>query len=517
MTETRGFDSPKLDWILAVLFFFAALAIRLPNFMEVPRYADEGFEVLWGLDFALGKHLPLTGYTTHYGPFFAYLMAFLFLVFGIHLELPRLTTTIFGALAVAMTYGLGRVMWNRMAGIIGAGFALTNPALIIYGSHHDWSASLTPFFATATLTTMYAGIVHRKNGLLILSGLLAALTMQSHPASIVILFASALWFFHLPDWKVRIKERTGLVAVLLFLVGYAPMIIAWARILNPFGTALDNVSSSLSLARTPQEYLTRLIEFLKVTGYTFGGGYGQATIFLRVQAVLVEILLIASIVRTWRLRLELISLILVVSIGLLTFFLGELSERYYLFLFPLAFVAIGVFVTKIARWAGNALVQSSGIRRMALSTLRFGLPVLVLALVAIPVNTLARYYAEAFTAGATNQEYFRLLAVVRQNRACEESLLVEDAPEDFSTLTSTQSWYALHAIDYVLRLDQCAHRMLPREELARALKPSDRVVISEPSFAELTDRTRFENIAKINPPLVVEQRVPILFLQVTRW
>ena len=39
---------------LSVLLFAVALAVRLPNLMLVPRFTDEGLEVLWGLQIAQG-------------------------------------------------------------------------------------------------------------------------------------------------------------------------------------------------------------------------------------------------------------------------------------------------------------------------------------------------------------------------------------------------------------------------------------------------------------------------------
>jgi hypothetical protein len=47
--------------------FAVALAIRVPNLMLVPRFEDEGIDVLWAFDIANGQRLPLTGLDAYCG------------------------------------------------------------------------------------------------------------------------------------------------------------------------------------------------------------------------------------------------------------------------------------------------------------------------------------------------------------------------------------------------------------------------------------------------------------------
>src|SRR6516164_9296658 len=75
---------------LIALLFAAALLVRVPRLMLVPRFQDEGVEVLWGLDITNGKALPLTGSDPYYGPLFAYLVGLTFWLFGPNILWPRL-------------------------------------------------------------------------------------------------------------------------------------------------------------------------------------------------------------------------------------------------------------------------------------------------------------------------------------------------------------------------------------------------------------------------------------------
>ncbi|MCW5853911.1 MAG: hypothetical protein KIT87_27845, partial [Anaerolineae bacterium] len=81
---------------LSLGLFGLALAVRLPYLQLVPAIVDEGTEVLWGLDIALGRHLPLTSFSVYIGPVSAYLLAGLFHLFGVQASLPRLMMAVFG-------------------------------------------------------------------------------------------------------------------------------------------------------------------------------------------------------------------------------------------------------------------------------------------------------------------------------------------------------------------------------------------------------------------------------------
>ena len=68
----------------------AALAVRVPGFMVVPRLTDETLEVGVGLGIARGEILPLTNFDSYYGAFFNYLVAGVFLLVGPRIEAGRM-------------------------------------------------------------------------------------------------------------------------------------------------------------------------------------------------------------------------------------------------------------------------------------------------------------------------------------------------------------------------------------------------------------------------------------------
>lgn len=494
------------DWFIALAFLLAALALRLPEFMQIPRMSDEGQEALWALDITRGKHFPLTGITPQLGPFLPYLMALVFAIFGPQIVFPRLLTTLLSALIVPLTFWLGNTTWNRKVGAVAALLALACPELIVLG-HLGWSASLAPFFAVATFAVLTAGMKMGEPWVVAASGLLMALTIQGHATSAVLLAGVVLWFFTLPNWRALMQRRDVIAALALFVLGCAPQVITWIRIY--FDPPAEGISGMLSPTISPTVYVARLVPFVRVGGFFLGGGVGEATILLRVRAIIFELLLLGGILWMWRAKSYLIPFVLVSSVLLLPAFITEVNDRYYLYLFPMAYVPVamlveGLWTSRRDRRTPFASPDGNQIGRVAIG---LGLPVLIALLILAPLANLAGYYAETLAEQRTNQEYFHLASVVREYQACGNALIVENPPSDFSTLSTIQAWFSLHAIDFVLTFDQCAHSLD-----SVGLERASWLVISEPSFAKLSTE-RFEKVAEFSPAAIESLSVKILLMR----
>ena len=347
--------------------FVLALAVRLPNLMMVPAYTDEGREVLWGLDIALGRHFPLTGIDSYDGPLFAYLVAGLFRLLGVSAEIPRGMALVFGALTVVAAYWLGRLMLNRLAGLIAAGLALTCPLLVVYTSHPGWSSSLAPFFVMATTIALYAGVERDKSWLLASSGLLAALTLQSHPTSLVALIGMLLWFLTRPTLRRWLSRPAPYIALGLFLLGYAPIILANVG----FGrTAMsDAAQRTYAFVPTldPLEYLQRLIVLARVLGFYAGGGIGEGTVPMRVISFATEIVLLIGFILVWRRGNRLIPTIFLTSLLLLPFLVVSPSYRYSPYFVPMSYVVLGILAESVIRHLRDSRSDASSVSNSAAS------------------------------------------------------------------------------------------------------------------------------------------------------
>lgn len=494
-------SSPWFDWLIAALLVTAALALRLPNLLQVPVFDDEGLEVLWGLDIAQGRIYPLnTGVNHYYGPLFPYLMATLFRMFGVHLEIPRMTVAITGALTVGLSYGLGRLLYDRWAGIIGAALALGCPALILESSHHGQSSSLAPFFVTAALTGLVSATERKNDWMFALSGLAAALAIQTHPTSGVVILGIALWWMTRKDLRTRSYVSGVLVTLAFFMLGMIPQ----AAIM--LGNRFHNVSETITVTIDPGQYGLRLIGWLKVAGYQFAGEIAPATFVTRSYAIAVETIFITSVAVNWRLGRLLLPLVFASSALLLPIFIDTIQPRYFLYLFPVAFVCVGIAFSAAVPSIWTA-ASNLAVRRVAQGAIL----VLVALMIVIPMVSLFQYYDDAKAKGETNAVYFRLLQTLRQENACGTQLMIEDTPADYSSPASVQKWYALHAIDYLLTLEQCPHQLVTLDQIRHTAKSSTTwLITSEASAAMLAGDYRLERVTVIiSPPITMPMAVTL--------
>jgi hypothetical protein len=238
-------------------------------------------------------------------------------------------------------------------------------------------------------------------------------------------------------------------------------------------------------------------------------------LLLRSESTTLALLLIVALAVNWYRGRRLIPLVLVPSILGLPVVLGDLSERYILYLLPAAYVAIGGLVAEIWRWLENARRSEQRVRLA-----RAGMALLILTggLVAFPLVSLHTYYDEAFADGITNQEYFRLADVVRSNGACGAHLQVEDDQGDLSTPIKEQSWFALHAVDVVLTLDRCEHTALTVSALEQSLAAQDHggwLIVSEPTQAALSKRFDLDVVTSARIPPIASTVVPIILDRVS--
>lgn len=451
-TESRPLHLVRLDWLITATFFLAALAIRLPYLNSIPSFSDEGMEVLWGLDIALGKHLPLNGYPPHYGPLFAYLIALLFRIFGTSIVLPRSLIVVFGAATVSATYVLARLMRDRTTALIAAGLVLTNPLSVILASHQGWSSGMTPLLTTVTGLALYVGVAARKSIYLALSGLLAGLTLQAHPTTAAALVGMLLWFLLRRDIFERLKQPAPYIALALFLFGYSPMIVANAHGDSPLLQAAYDHSYVFAPTLDPAEYLNRTLTLFKVFGYFVGEGFGDPSFILRTQAIAIESLLIGAVVwalyrRRWFVPLPLSAMFFILPVVAI-----PQGYRYSMNLIPFAYVLIAIFLVAIFQALALRLRFTHYLR-----VARWTAISVTLIFIASPLITIANSYRDALALGWTNEGYFALAQIARASTACGGRLFVEQRDLDWAADKNGAEYFVLNNVDYVLTLDGCSH------------------------------------------------------------
>ncbi|MGB8647673.1 MAG: glycosyltransferase family 39 protein [Anaerolineae bacterium] len=499
------------------LLFAVALLVRLPNLLQIPRYSDEGLEALWGWEIALGHQWPLTAVDPYDGPLYAYLLAAILKVFGPNILLPRLMIAVAGALTVAATYGLGRSMSSHRGGLFAAAIALTSPTLIIL-SHIGISNGLTPLFFTLTAAALWKagttpGVTRASDWLLALSGLLAALTLQTHPLSVFGLAGLALWFpIHtlwrnapvggarsslLRDLRAWLTRPGPYLALGGFLLGYAPMLIANLRPDSPMFATATNRSYAFGPTLSLSSYLARLSEFAPRIARMIGGDITSFVSPLLPVLLLAGLALVGMILALRRGNGLLVAVMLA-TLVLMPFLIKEgtvgVTRRYAAYLIPLGAVAIGIAADWLISRLGQFQARGRIYRLAPLSAL-----VVILALAAFPLVTLADYDASTWNAGQTNQQIFAMSVQAEQAGACAGNLFVMDAGYG---RYSFPTYYVSKSLDYVLTLDGCKHHMASRQQIQTRLaerRPTDWFIVLESDLPAFAGAGSLTPVLTINP------------------
>jgi len=96
-----------------------------------------------------------------------------------------------------LTYFLARSLAGPLVALVAAGLFATSGAHIVVG-HIAWTNCTTPFFVTATMLSLVGSVVRSSNGLLLLSGILFGLALQTHPSVIFLAPAFVLYYLFAP-------------------------------------------------------------------------------------------------------------------------------------------------------------------------------------------------------------------------------------------------------------------------------------------------------------------------------
>jgi 4-amino-4-deoxy-L-arabinose transferase-like glycosyltransferase len=467
--------APRQTWLLALLLFAAALALRLPYLQLAPRYEDEGLEVLWALEIARGRR-PLTGCDAYYGPLFSYMVAVPLRVFGVNIFWPRLLVALMGALTVPATYLLGRVVVSRTVGWVAALLALTSPVLVVLSSHYGWSNSLTPFFATVTLAAMYVGVTQRRLAILALGGFLAGLTLQTHPLSVALLAALAAWYLVQRPPREWFSRYELYVALAAFAAAYSPMIVnlvsRWANVI----TEVRQQTYAYAPAASSGEYLERWPHLAQVLLFTLSGtgerlwsAYRSASEvatllqWLTVAAVVAGLIVASSrwpsLTGSGRSR-TFLAFALLVPLLLFPLVTRAFFSRYLAFLIPVACVCMASAGVWIWEKAASRVMHGA-------------LAIVLAAVLGANVLAICRFQEAAVGDGTTNQAFFDLRqAMARHPQACQEGVLVEYSSagsEDWPRETRVWAYFHVEAIRYVLAMDSCRVFVVPADRMLEEL------------------------------------------------
>lgn len=446
------------DLAYSLLLFGFALAVRFPNFMTVPALTDEFKEVGWALKMIQENSLPLVAVDSYDGPLFAWVLSFLFRVFGQNLYLPRGFVLVVGALTVTATYFLGKQLsrGDRRVGALAAILLSLNAHHILFNSHVAWSNDTTPFFATLSILSYLRATRGSRPAWLIAAGAMYGLALQTHPSVLALAPAFVVDAVVSRSTRDQLRSRFGYLGFLAALIAYSPLLIynlttGFASI-EPAASATYAFELHPSIART----LGALVPTIGAIGrVAFGSMQNPPGAAPWVDLTLVPFLTITITSLVWlekrHERFVLIA-VLVATVFLATFnrfrFLPD-SARYFEFILPLLFSAWSALA--IGLWDQARELRT----RKAIWLSRAGIGIVFALISAFSMAGLVQYYKQAQSDGRTNVAMLGMVEGVRPD--LEGAVLIE---HKLNGLRTGRGGNVADDLLYLFQLDRRATRLV---------------------------------------------------------
>jgi hypothetical protein len=362
------------------------------------------------------------------------------------------------------------------------------------------------------LTVLIAGR-RSSTWLMLLVGVLAAATLQSHPTALFALAGLAAWLLSLREPRRWLRDPLLYAALAGFLLGYAPMIAANARLDSPMLAQAQARVYAVGLVTGPAEYLLRIGYTLRAFGNIVGGAHTAPGTLPQIALGGSGLALLGvSMVRLWRSPARCIVWLLAAAVLLQPLIVKGREFRYFHAAMPLAYVGVGWIAVEAARylqgrrsWFDTALpcariTPNPWVRWLAAWSV---VGTVAVALVA-PLVTLPLFYREAMATKASNVAYFSLLDSIESRRACGDRLFVASEIPTTIGPTSGPAYFPLLAADYVLTMHQCPHTWDVPDRLIGHFsdeQPEGGLLVSEQDAALLSRQLDLDPITVVSTHL----------------
>jgi uncharacterized membrane protein len=347
-------------------------------FDELATLTGAGWEGSW-LD---AIRLPLTIPTTPKPPL-SYIITHLFLPLG-EGEFPlRLPALLFATLTIPLTYALGKSLFDRQVGLLGAFLLAIAPLQIRYAQEARMYA-MWAFFSLLSLYLFWKAARSREARRWVLFAVVTILALYTHlftllALGVMILFA--LWLLVRPQTRAQFpfQARHFIIAIAVILLAYTPMI--------PFLAEGLVSGEGLGGEVVPDWSLGALLLALR----QFSGGHDLGS-------VLYALLLIAAVIvlarkNRWALALAMMWIALPFIIVVSLPFGHNVRIRYFLFALPVYLLVVAYGLRAMAQWLVSRAARLRP--RMNERSAEVLVSILLLGILAVVgATSIAAYYAE---------------------------------------------------------------------------------------------------------------------------
>lgn len=212
--------------VIALAIFLFALVLRMNYAFISGLWVDEGRYAVIGLallDHPLDYSSRMHGVVTQFPPVLPYMLFISQAIFGAGDFAVRIVNPILGSLSILIIYALGRMMFNKNAGLIAAALMSVSPIAWFYDERILLETPMN-FFGLLTVFCFYYGYTKKNDEVLYASGAAFVLGFLSKQSTGIVLSGILLYLF-LAKRMAWIKEKRIWAAALVALLVMAPWAI----------------------------------------------------------------------------------------------------------------------------------------------------------------------------------------------------------------------------------------------------------------------------------------------------
>lgn len=430
----------RVDVAWAAGLLLLAIAVRLPELQQIPRFTDEVRRMIWSARIAEGGFWPLAFKNGYNGPLLMYLTAA-----GLKVhpspETPRLVTMLVGSLAVPVAYGAGRALAGRVAGVVTAALLATSFIPVVVFGHVNWAITLGSGLLVAAWWAAAAAARDGGRRPLVAAGALAGLAVQCHPVAAFGLPGVAAWLAAQPA-AVRGRLRRAAPAALgAAALAYSPIVahhlLQWRRDGTSVLTTTRDVRDGgvLNVERYGdglRELGGSLVDALSGAGHHAGDPW-PADALAVTWVVLAAAAIAWCLARGPRLPVAILASVVLFQPLVIRAYNFPLSARYSGIVVPAVYLALAAGAAHLWSRAGAAGPPHRGVGRAIVTAAVAGLAV------ASAMRTF-EFYGRERSAGKTNDAILALAA------ACADGPVVLDDAIDAQYSASGQISRILEAL-----------------------------------------------------------------------
>ncbi|MFN8374251.1 MAG: hypothetical protein U0694_15400 [Anaerolineae bacterium] len=336
----------------------------------------------------------------------------------------RAFSLLFGLLAAAMAYRMGRDVGKSHTIGMGAAVALGGSAFFIYYLHELRAYTLYAFLVTFMLW-VYWRVVYGQGGRLAQFGLFFGVAAMLYTHYFSALLAAALGLYHLLFVLPRKNETASKWRPLLLMGAGGVLFLPWV------GVLLDGLRRG-SNAAVRQEPISEALTMISTIGYAFSSGFvilmllifGAALFALFRRSSFAPLRLGGSgIVFAWFIA----SVVLVLALALNAYMSVNAHARHFMVLMPPLALLAGIGIRELARHRVSPAI------------------ILTLWLAAAVWNSFSDFNDVLF--GAENQQYFRIhlpwntMAADLRAEVQEGDIIAFSVPENSQPVSGVFEYY----------------------------------------------------------------------------